>query len=176
MKVAGRIASVASTLALTLAPLAACRDVSRYASHGDSFEGAVVSGSFVRSGIAEGVRMCLVFDPDHLQDAPGTISTNDGRFASAPLRPIPQIWHDPLSTLTFGDGRVQNLIYAATPSDGGVEDVLVVLSLMKSGGIEVRLVRGAPKADAAVAAETATPPVFGIFNLERRTNRPCPQG
>jgi hypothetical protein len=132
----------------------------------------VVSGSFVRSGIATGTRMCLMFDTDHLEDGPGTISTSDGRFAATPLRPIPQIWHDPLSTLSFGDGRVQNLIYAASPADGGVEDVLVVVSLMKSGGIQVRLLRGAPQADGGVSS-SASPPVFGIFDLERRSSQPC---
>src|SRR5512143_3191782 len=138
-------------LAVLLAcALVACRDVSRYTSHGDGFEGPVVSGGFVRTGIADGTRMCLMFDTDHLQDGPGTITTSDGRFTATPLRPIPQLWHDPLSTLSFGEGRVQNLIYAATPGDGAVEDVFVVVSLMKSGGIEVRLLRGAPQLDASV--------------------------
>jgi hypothetical protein len=156
--------------AAALATLAGCHDVSRYASHGDGFEGPVVAGSFVRSGVTADARMCLMFDTDHLEDAPGTISTTDGRFTATPLRPIPQVLHDPLSTLTFGEGRVRNLLYAATPSDG--PDVLVVLSLMKSGGIEARVLRGAPQPDAGVAS-TASPPMFAIFNLERRLDQPC---
>src|SRR5204862_7586462 len=84
---------------LSLLACAACRDASRFSSRGDRYEGTVVKGSFVRSGIAEDVSMCLTLDTDHIQDTPGTISTSDGRFAKTALRPIPQIWHDPLSTL-----------------------------------------------------------------------------
>jgi hypothetical protein len=148
----------------------ACRDTARFSSRGDGFEGPVVKGSFVRSGFAEDVRMCLMLDTDHLQDTPGTITSTDGRFQHTPLRPIPQIWHDPLSTLTFGDARERNLLYMATPSDGGAEDVMVVLSLMQSGTIEARLLRGAPQADAAASQ---APPVFAVFTLDRRPERPC---
>lgn len=153
-------------LAFLLVPvLVACRDNSRFSSRGDRFQGAVVKGSFVRAGFAEDVQMCLTLDTDHLQDAPGTISTSDARFKGAPLRPIPQIWHDPLSTLSFGDGRTQNLVYAASPNDA--QDVMVVVSLMQSDSIEVRLVRGAPEADGGTGTS-----VFGVFNLEKQTG-PC---
>jgi hypothetical protein len=145
--------------------LLACRDNSRFSSRGDRFQGPVVRGSFVRAGFAEDVSMCLTLDTDHLQDAPGTISTSDGRLKAVPLRPIPQIWHDPLSTLSFGDGRTQNLVYAATPNDA--QDVMVVVSLMQSDNIEVRLVRGAPEADGGPGSS-----VFGVFNLEKQIG-PC---
>ena len=157
--------------------LAACRDVSRFSSRGDRFEGGIVKGSFVRANIAEETRMCLTLDTDHLQDAPGTITTTDGRFQRAALRPIPQIFHDPLSTLEFGDGRVQNLVYAAAPravdaGDAEVQDVLVVVSLMQSEHVEVRVVRGAPQSDAGPPPAGAASPVFGVFNLERQPG-PC---
>lgn len=150
---------------LSAAGIAACRDNARFSTRAGSFQGPVVSGSFVRAGVADGVLMCLTLDTDHLQDTPGTIATSDGRFQAAALRPIPQIWHDPLSTLSFGDGRVQNFVYAATPSD--VEDVMVVVSLMQADTIEVRLVRGAPGSDAG-----ASPAVFGVFTLDKR-QEPC---
>ncbi len=150
---------------LALTALVACRDPSRFSSNGDRFQGPIVKGSFVRSGLPEAIEMCLTLDTDHLQDTPGAISTSDGRFKATPLRPIPQVWHDPLSTLSFGDGRVQNLVYAAAPSDA--QDVVVIVSLMQSDAIEVRLLRGAPGADAG-----ASPALFGIFTLERRTG-PC---
>lgn len=150
---------------LGLLAFCACRDNSRFSSRGDRFQGPVVKGSFVRAGFAEDVSMCLTLDTDHLQDTPGTISTSDGRLNGTPLRPIPQIWHDPLSTLSFGDGRTQNLVYAASPSDA--QDLMVVVSLMQSDNIEVRLVRGAPEADGGPGTS-----VFGVFNLEKR-NGPC---
>jgi hypothetical protein len=153
-----------------LAGTAACRDVSRYSTKGDHYEGDVVKGSFVRSGVADDAKMCLVLDADHLQDAPGNISSSDGRFRATPLRPIPQIWHDPLSTLSFGDGRRQNLVYAATPlADGGdSQDVMVFLSLMTEGGVEIRIVRSAPATDAGTTAVGASAPLFGVFTLDRR--------
>lgn len=144
--------------------------MSRFSSKGDHFEGTVVTGSFVRSGIVPGSRMCLTLDTDRLQDAPGLVTTSDGRFERAPLRPIPQIWHDPLSTLSFGEGRLQNLIYAATPNgDAGVAaDILVVVSLMQSDSIEVRLLRGAPTADAGASGAPGGDALFGLYNLDRQ--------
>jgi hypothetical protein len=145
--------------------LIACRDNARFSSRGDRFQGPVVKGSFVRAGFGEDVMMCLTLDTDHLQDTPGTVSTSDGRFKGTPLRPIPQIWHDPLSTLSFGDGRTQNLVYSATPNDG--QDLMVVVSLMQSDNIEIRLVRGAPEADGGPGTS-----MFGVFNLEKQIG-PC---
>jgi hypothetical protein len=155
---------VAIFLTLVLAGVA-CRDNARFSSRGDRFQGPVVKGSFVRAGFGEDVLMCLTLDTDHLQDTPGTISTSDGRLKSVPLRPIPQIWHDPLSTLSFGDGRLQNLVYAAASNDA--QDVMVVVSLMQSDNIEVRLVRGAPQEDGGTGNA-----VFGVFNLEKQMG-PC---
>jgi len=137
---------------------AGCRDVTRFSSHGDHFEGAVVRGDFVRAGVDEGTRLCLTLDSNHLQDAPGTISTSDGRFTGERLRPIPQFWHDPLSTLSFGEGRVQNAVYVAGP-----DDVTVFVSLMQSGDVEVRLMRGAPGG----ATDAGPAPVFAVFPLTR---------
>ena len=157
--------------------LCGCRDVSRFSSHGDHFQGGVVKGSFVRSGIGELTEMCLTLDTDHLQDAPGVISTSDGRFHDAALRPIPQLWHDPLSLLTFGDGRVQNLVYAASPlaGDAGLEetqDAFVIVSLMQGGHIEVRLLRGAPQTDAGAPPPGNASALFGVFHIERKPG-PC---
>jgi hypothetical protein len=155
--------------------LAGCRDLSAFKTgpH-DRFEGAVVSADFVRAGVDVGTTLCLTLDTDRLQDAPGALSTSDGRFAHTPMRPIPQIWHDPLSTFSFGDGRFHNLIYvvgAATPfPDGAGTDVFAVVSLMQTGGVEVRLLRGAPAlADGSAVQES---PVFAVFSLTRKDG-PC---
>jgi hypothetical protein len=150
-----------------------CRDPSRFSTHGDRFEGGVVKGNFVRAGVDSDVKMCLTLDTDHLQESPGVVTTSDGRFRAAPLRPIPQIWHDPFSTLTFGEGRDQNLVYAASPLSGDAgeaeaQDVLVVVSLMRSNHIEVRLLRGAPQSDAGPPPSGVASPMFGVFNLDRQ--------
>lgn len=164
--------SIASAL-LAGASVLGCRDVSEFDTRsGDHFAGTVVLGSFVRSGVAEGTRMCLTLDTTRLQDGPGALTTSDGRLRGTPLRPIPQLWHDPISTLSFGDGRRQNLVYVVSPEeDGGAGvDLMAIVSLMQSGAIEVRLVRGAPRegaADASTAASSA-PPVFAVFTLDRQ--------
>jgi hypothetical protein len=171
--------TVASTLVLGALFTSAmgCKSVARFSSRdGDHFEGDVVKGSFVRAGVAEDARMCVILDANHLQDSPGTLSTSDGRFKGATLRPIPQIWHDPLSTMSFGDGRVQNLVYVATPTApaadaapaADTQDVMVFVSLMDEGGLEVRLVRGAPQTDGGGPAPGQSTPVFGVFTLDRR--------
>ncbi len=170
------VAIVTCSLAVATT-IAGCRDTSRFSSRGDRFEGAIVKGNFVRSGLGEDVRMCLTLDTDHLQDAPGSITTSDGRFQAAPLRPIPQIWHDPLSTLSFGDGRVQNLLYAAAPLAGDAgssegQDVMVVISLMQTDHVEVRVVRGAPQTDAGLPPAGSASALFGVFNLDRQPG-PC---
>jgi hypothetical protein len=167
-------------LVLLLAPvLAGCRDLSGFTTHGDRYEGSVVSAAFVRStgdaGVEVGTRLCLTLDTDHLQDAPGALSTDDGRFHAAPLRTIPQIWLDPLSTLTFGEGRLKNLVYvvsATTPfSDGNGPDVFAVISLMQSGDVEVRLLRGAPPPSEG-GFTPATGNLFAVFDLTRKPG-PC---
>jgi hypothetical protein len=174
-----RAVGVLTGLVCVLTFAIGCRDLSRFTSGGDRFEGPVVHGDFVRAGVDPSVTVCMTIDTDHLQDTPGRISSSDGRFKTEPLRPIPQLWHDPLSTLSFGEGREKNLVYVASPSasfadggDGG--DVMVVVSLMTTGAIEVRLLRGAPPANAADAGATTAPPsnVFAIFDLARQSG-PC---
>jgi hypothetical protein len=160
--------------------VAACRDLSGFTTGGGSFEGAVVSADFVRTGVGATTRLCLTLDADHLQDAPGALSTNDGRFRAVAMRTIPQIWQDPLSTLTFGEGRVKNLLYivgASQPfADGNGDDVLAVVSLMQSGNVEVRLLRGAPPPEGGAADSAAPPPpggnLFAVFALSRQS-APC---
>ena len=182
---------------------AGCRDLSGFSTKTGSFAGAVVDADFVRTGIGAGTQMCLTLDANQFQDGPGEVWTDDGRFAAAPFRPIPQIWADPLSTLSFGEGRLKNFIYvlgATMPfADGNGNDVLAVLSLMQSGGVEVRLLRGAPPLGTPAvppppapdggateggatgdggspeggAADAGSPgPIFAIFTLSRQ-NTPC---
>ncbi len=99
---------VRTVLVTALLPGAlACRDLSGFTTNGGSYEGAVVSADFVRAGIGPTARLCLTLDADHLQDTPGSVWTSDGLFTAAPMRTIPQIWHDPLSTLSFGEGRTE---------------------------------------------------------------------
>ncbi len=155
-----------------VAATSACRDLSGFSTtDGDRYENAVIDAGFVLAGLHPNTTLCLTIDTDHLQDAPGAISTDDGLFHKVPLRPIPQLWHDPLSTFSFGEGRLKNLLYVATASTG--DDVFVVVSLMQSGDVEVRLLRGAPSlpADGGLAT-TSGGNLFAVFDLGRKSG-PC---
>ena len=165
--------------------MSACHDVAIFSSGAQTYVGSVVSASFVLSGVPTNAQLCLTFDASQIQDVPGTITTSDGLFRRTPLRSIPQLWHDPLSTFTFGEGRVQNMLYMAAPAPaagdsgsgvapgGGMGDVMVVLSLMDGGGIEARMIRGAPPAVSADAS--VSPPGDNLFAVFALTLQPaCP--
>jgi hypothetical protein len=157
--------------------LVGCRDLSSFSTNGGSYSGPVLNAQFVLAGIDPSTNLCITLDTDHLQDTPGSVWTSDGRFSAVPFRPIPQIWQDPLSTLTFGEGRLKNLVYVATAStpfdDGNGSDVFFVLSLMQAGDVEVRMLRGAPAlATQADAAPPSTGNIFAVFDTTKQSN-PC---
>lgn len=160
-------------IALTCFGLFGCRDLAHFSTGDGHYEGTVAAGNFVRAGIADDARLCVTLNADNLQDAPGTVSSSDGRFSKTALRPIPQIWHDPLSTLTFGEGRVKNLVYMAAPSAdaGDPADITVILSLLQSGAIETRLLRGAPSSPDAGPSSSSS--LFAVFTLVRAPGA-CP--
>lgn len=145
-----------------------CEDVSRFSTEpGESFCGQIVPGPFVREGFGPGVRLRLHLDTDHLQDLPGDLSTDDGLFAEASLRPLPPLAHDSLSTFKFGEGRVRNLMYGAHPSDGAT--AFVVISLLENGDVEVRILRGAPPTAGETEPSGLNESVlFGVFPLVRQ--------
>jgi hypothetical protein len=161
----GEVAVFAAVASLGVA----CHDVSSFSTaSGGSYEGPIASASFVRTGLGKS-RMCLTIDTNHLQDAPGAVSTDDGLFQKTPLRSIPQLWQDPLSTLSFGEGRIQNVVYMARGNAiGGHEagDIFVVVSFMVAGDIEVRVLRGAP-ATTDGGSSPGLPSLFGVFTLSR---------
>lgn len=153
-----------------LATLPACNDVTRFTTKpGEAYCGNIVAGPFVRAGFGPDVRMRLRFDADRLESQPGTISTSDGLLTDAPLRPIPQIFHDPLSTLSFGEGRERNLVYTVTPTKRQAgPSLLAVVSLLHDGKVEVRLLRGAPPPPGVTAvSDVDGKQLFGVFSLDR---------
>jgi hypothetical protein len=161
-------AALSSSLALVAAVAMGCKDVDEFTTKsGESYCGNVVEGPFVRSGFGPATQMRLRFDAEKQGTSPGTLSTSDGLFTDAPLRAIPQVFHDPLSTLQFGEGRRKNLVYVVDPTErsrGGA--VTSVVSLMEGGGAEVRLLRGA-RADAE-ASDPSSVQLFGVFPMSRQ--------
>jgi hypothetical protein len=166
-----------AALALMFGASSGCRELDRFTTTGDHFEGTVVAADFVRTGIAPGTTMCLTFDADQIEASPGTLSTSDGTFQQAAMRPLPQLQNDPLSLYNFGEGRIKNLIYAAhaSPPDGGsgtAADPLLFVSLLQSDNMELRVVRSAPEIGDATTPEGASAPVFALFPLSRK-HGPC---
>jgi hypothetical protein len=119
--------------------------------------------------------MRMTFNTQHASDTPGALWTDDGMFLASPLRALPELSNDPLLLYSFGDGREKNFIFAVDPADPARgPGVMAFVSLMHSGGAEVRLLRGAPGAPVSTAPDggsiTEAPTLFGVFApLERRT-------
>jgi len=99
--------------------------------------------------------MRVHIDPDRIQEEPGDVSTDDGIFVDAPFRPIPQLAHDSLSMLQFGEGAVRHLLLGVQPSEGAMAYAFV--SLLERQDIEVRILRGAPP----IESESTVPGAFG---------------
>jgi hypothetical protein len=159
--------------------LAACRTLDRFDTGEDeAYCGAMVSApfaheSFLPVNAPPTLQMRLRLDTDRLTTLPGSISTDDADrglcaplplFDQAPLRAIEEAFHDPISTLNFGQGREHNLLVWV---DSECQGTLVgVVSLMKSDDVELRLLKPAPHA--APDADPAERPGFAQFLLRRR--------
>ena len=155
--------------------LVGCADNARWSTApGESYCGEVVSASFVRAGIPEGTKMRLELDAERLQSSPGRIWTtafvSGEQLSGVELRVIPQLLHDPLSTLNFGEGRVRNAFAIAdvpTVEPGrSPTQATVIVSLLQSGDVEVRLIRGASPGTAP--GPEAAGQLFGVFHLQRQ--------
>lgn len=157
----------------------ACKDVTRFSTGpGEYYCGAVVEGPLVRDGFGPAVNARMTFDADHINDpkaSPGAVSTHDFQtgeelLREAPLRVIAALNSDPLSTLEFGDGRDRNVIYMVDPADpGNGPTITAVVSLLHSGGAELRLVRGAALPDGTSLPAADGKPLFGVFPLQLQT-------
>jgi len=161
---------------LVIVGVSGCKDIDRFSTkNGDYYCGQIVDAQFVRRGFrgadAGSVWMRLTLDTDRLGDVPGAISTNDGLLVNAPLRPLPELPNDPLWTLSFGEGREKNLVFAVDPtSSADGPTIMAIVSLMHSGDAEVRLIRGAPTPGSSPDAGSVDgDPLFGVFApLHRR--------
>jgi hypothetical protein len=146
-----------------------------------SYEGKIVSASFVRSCFAEGVVATLSFDPRAAAGGaseggvPANLLTIEGTFDQTPLVPISVLSSDPLSTLEIpGGDRLRNYILLARPESGPLagRDAFVVVSLLESHRIELRVIArsedGSSACDDADAGAGGTEPrqYFGVFSLK----------
>jgi hypothetical protein len=89
-------------------------------------------------------------------------------FESSPVRSIPQLDHDTLSTLSFGEGHDEDFFAWTDSTCQGT--MLAVVSLLRNGDVELRLFKPAP-----LPAPDAGPeqrPGFALFYL-RREKKGC---
>jgi hypothetical protein len=171
--------TLSSAVALC-ALLAGCKDIDRFSTDpGESYCGKIVSASIVRRGFSSAVCMRMTLDAQQVTFMPGALWTDDGMFAATPFRPIPELSHDPLLTLSFGEGREKNLLFAVDPVDPARGPAIMsVVSLLHSGEAEVRLLRGAAGGIGAPPAGDAGgpldgPPLFGVFSPLARQKGTC---
>jgi len=161
------------------APLGGCRNLDRFDTDGSAaFCGSMVSAPFANEGFSPSgpprdLRMRLELDVDRLQSAPGTLTTDDAGhgicgdaplFDGAALRGIPEMQHDPLSTLSFLESSDYDFFAWVDSSCAGT--LVSVVSLMKDDDVQVRLLKPAP--EAATDAGAAERPGFASFRLARR--------
>src|SRR5215212_2972122 len=73
----------------------------------------------------------------------GLCSASDqALFESSPVRSIPQLDHDTLSTLSFGEGHDEDFFAWTDSTCQGT--MLAVVSLLRKGDVELRLFKPAP--------------------------------
>ncbi len=178
---------------VTLLSTLACRDLERFDTKGDqAYCGDLVSGmsfddGFWPDGEPKLLRMQLselntnllsTFTND-TSSFPARLTSNDAEdglcaaqgqalFAYAPLRSIPQIDHDSIATLSFGEGHDQDFFAWVESTCQGT--MLALVSLLRNNDVELRLFKPAPLPPPMASANER--PGFALFHLQRN-NRGC---
>jgi len=165
-----------------------CRSLDRFDTRGDAaFCGNLVSGPSFHDGFIPAgqpavlLRMKLTLDTSQISSfaenkgaVPGHLTSNDiesglcsaagqALFESSPLRAIPQVDHDSISTLTFGEGHDEDFFGWTDSTCQGT--MLAVVSLLRNGDVELRLFKPAPLPETDAGPEKR--PGFGLFYLQR---------
>lgn len=166
--------------------LLGCQDLKRFeARPGEAYCGTMVSSpvfheGMLPAGVPPVLPMRLDLNIHSLDTLPGTLTTGDRAtglcsasgqplFDKARLRALKPLAHDQLSLLEFGEGREFNQLCWVDSTCQGT--LLGVLSFMKDGSLEVRLLK--PKPLPSEDAPPADQPGFGLFNLARKAESNC---
>jgi hypothetical protein len=157
-----------------------CNTLGRYSTApGESYCGTVTSDATFRTSLAGGARMRLTLDATQLDGelSPGAVWTAEDATAAmparqladgAPLRRIPQLENDSLSTPDLGGGRDHTRVFTLTPAPAGEDPLLAVLSLRSDDGVEVRLLRPGVDPASTPAPPPGKLPLFGLFTLYKQ--------
>ncbi|MEO6598732.1 MAG: hypothetical protein ABIQ16_02595 [Polyangiaceae bacterium] len=165
-----------------------CRDLKGFDSKpGEAYCGAIISqpafqDGFVKQNQPPDLELGLVLDVERLTSRPGELSSNDALngmcaapgapqrlFDNAPLRAIPEVDHDELSALTFGEGHVHDFFAWVDSSCQGT--MLAVVSLMKNNQVELRLFK--PARVPQLNATSFDKPGFAVFHLLAQPQGDC---
>jgi hypothetical protein len=181
-----------ASLCLVLLPTLGCRSIDRFDTRGEAaYCGELVSAPSFHDGFlpknkAKKLMMQLTLDTSQLSSfsenntaLPGTLSSNDGDwgfcsegkqalFKGSPLRAIPQVYHDSLSTLVFGEGHEEDFFAWTDSQCQGT--MLALVSLLRNSDVELRLFKPAPLPPLDAGPEQR--PGFALFHL-RRHNEGC---
>ena len=162
-------------LALSAGALASCRSLDRFDTEKPAaYCGSIVGDAhfhsgFIRDGAPPSLELKLELDTSSLTDRPGSLSSNDRAagfckpaplFDGAPLRAIPEMFHDALSQADLGQGHEHDFFAWVDSACEGT--MLAVVSLLTNGAVEVRLLKPGP--DIPDQAKRAG---FGLFYLQR---------
>jgi hypothetical protein len=174
-----RLSGLGFALAFSLC-LAGCPSLDRFDTPGTSAYCGSILGAplfhagFVPTGVRPSLELRLKLDTAALSTRPGTLTSNDletgfcsadghALFEEAPLRAIPELAHDTLSQLDFGEGHEQNFFAWVDSNCQGT--MLAVVSMLTNGTIQVRLMK--PAADPPPNAGPEQQPGFALFNMKR---------
>ncbi len=123
--------------------------------------------------------MGLTLDIDRLTSQPGLLSSGDAKDGmcaplrlfdkDTPLRAIPEVDHDVLSALTFGEGHLHDFFAWVDSTCQGT--MLAVVSLMKNNQVEVRLFK--PARVPPPNATSFDKPGFAVFHLVAQQRSEC---
>jgi hypothetical protein len=173
----------------SLAATLGCRSIDRFDTKGEAaYCGDIVyapdfTDGFLVDNQPPTLRMQLTLDLSQLHSSSqgvsllGSLSSNDSEtglcseqgealFKSAPLRAIPQVDHDSVSSLVFGEGHDEDFFGYVDSMCLGT--MLALVSLLRSGDVELRLFK--PAALAAPDAAAKERPGFALFSMKRNEN------
>lgn len=177
----------AASLGVLLSTLS-CRDLDRFDTKGDAaYCGQLVKAPDFQDGfVPDGkpgllLTMKLTLDTSQLSSFSadkatqiGALTSNDAElglcspggqalFESSPVRGIPQLDHDTLSTLTFGEGHDEDFFAWTDSTCQGT--MLALVSLLRKGDVELRLFK--PAALPPPKAGPGERPGYALFYLQR---------
>jgi len=168
-------------LLVVVASAVACRNIDRFdalkpAAYCGGITGAFQAG-FIPAGSPPSLELRLQLDTSSLTDRPGSITTNDAGtgicgeralFEEASLRAVPEILHDALSQLEFGEGHEHDFFAWVDSTCKGT--MLAVVSLMHNGAVEVRLLKPGPDLPPPPVTDASNLAGFALFYTQRHAN------